>query len=175
MTELSTRCTRGTIRCVVTLLAGGFWYLADPGTVSAQAAAETAGATSVTNSVTVAAPKTTVVPPAQAKPATSSPHITAAMSASSPEANRADLEAKAGQNAARLLLRSTPSRAQVWIDGKAVGATPLLLIIAPGKYKIELRGTKQEYAERECALLPKETQEVVMNLQKMYPSRVIAH
>jgi hypothetical protein len=97
------------------------------------------------------------------------------MNASSPDTNRAALEAKAGQEAARLLLRSTPSRAQVWIDGKAVGPTPLLLIVPPGKYKIELRGTKQEHAERECALLPKETQEVVVDLQKMYPSRVVTH
>jgi hypothetical protein len=97
------------------------------------------------------------------------------MSATNPEANRAALEDKAGPGAARLLLRSTPSQAQVWIDGKAVGKTPLLLIVAPGKYKIELRGAKQEHAERECALLPRETQEIVMNLQKVYPSRIVAH
>ncbi len=158
----------------------GFWFLAQSGTALAQAAAEAAGATSVMSTVTVTTPKInvpkmTVAAPAQTQPAPSSPHITASMSASSPDANRAALEAKAGQEAARLLLRSTPSRAQVWIDGKAVGPTPLLLIVPPGKYKIELRGSKQEHAERECALLPKETQEVVVDLQKMYPSRVVTH
>ena len=65
-----------------------------------------------------------------------------------------------------------PSQAQVWVDGSAVGTTPLLLILAPGKYRIELRGVRQEHAETECALLPRETQEVVMKLQKMYPNRI---
>jgi len=157
------------------LMAGGLLSLTLAGMAKAQATAEAAGAYSMSTSTAAAAPKATLPPQAQTKPATSSPHITPAMNAVNPEANRAALEAKAGRDAAHLLLRSTPSQAQVWIDGSAVGTTPLLLILAPGKYRVELRGVKQEHAEKECALLPRETQELVMNLQKMYPNRIITH
>jgi len=175
MTEFASKRTRETSNWAAKLLAGGLLSLTLAGMAKAQATAEAAGAYSISTSATGAAPKATVRPQAPTKPATSSPHITAAMNAVSPEANRTALEAKAGRDAAHLLLRSTPSQAQVWVDGSAVGTTPLLMILAPGKYRIELRGVKQERAERECALLPRETQEVVMNLQKMYPNRIIAH
>jgi hypothetical protein len=175
MTEFMSKRTRGWSNWAATLMAGGLLCLMLACMAKAQAAAEAAGATSMTTSAAAAVPKATVPPEARTKPAISSPHITAAMNAVRPEANRAALEAKAGRDAAHLLLRSTPSQAQVWVDGSAVGTTPLLMILAPGKYRIELRGVKQEHAERECALLPRETQEVVMNLQKMYPNRIFTH
>src|SRR5262249_50141744 len=57
-------------------------------------------------------------------------------------ANRQILEQKSGKNPGKLLLRSTPTAAQVWINGMFVGSTPLLLVVAPGKYQVELRGTR---------------------------------
>jgi hypothetical protein len=141
----------------------------------AQAAAEAAGATSVAGSVS-AAPKPMSVPKISPSTAThSSPHILVPSNAPTPEANRVALEAKAGPDAARLLLRSTPSQAQVWFDGKPIGSTPLLLVVPAGKYKFELRGSRQERAQKDLALLPRETREVAVTLQQLYPSRVVSH
>lgn len=139
----------------------------------AQAAAEAAGATSVMTSTVVAAPH---IPagsaPTPAPGSSISPHIVATPANLTEEKNRSELEARAGRDASRLLLRSTPAKAQVWVDGKAVGSTPLLLIVPPGKYKIELRGPRQEHAVYDYALLPKETREEVVKLQQLYPARV---
>jgi hypothetical protein len=82
---------------------------------------------------------------------------------------------KAGRDASRLLISSYPSQAQVWIDEKPVGTTPLLLIVPPGKYKIELRGSREESAKQEVALLPKEIREVAVKLGLRYPTHVTAH
>jgi hypothetical protein len=140
-----------------------------------QAVAEAAGTTSVSSGIT-ASPKTTVMPPALPSNApTGSVHLPSYPVPPSPEKNRQDLEAKAGKNAGRLLVRSSSGGAQVWIDGKPVGETPLLLIIAPGKYAIELRGPRAETAQSEVALLPKETRELNIRLELRYPTRVTLH
>jgi hypothetical protein len=117
------------------------------------------------------------IPSAPATPAgqAASPHIVGSPSASpSVEANRQALESKAGTDGAKLLLRSTPSQAQVWINNQDVGNTPLLLIVPPGKYVVEMRGTRQETGKQELALLPRETREVAIKLDLHYPSRVVA-
>jgi hypothetical protein len=105
--------------------------------------------------------------------ATQTSHILSSTLAAPVEANRKALESKAGKDGSRLLVRSAPSQAQVWINGQPVGATPILLIVPPGKYKIEVRGTRDATAHQELALLPKETQEVVLKLQPHYPSRYV--
>jgi PEGA domain-containing protein len=104
-----------------------------------------------------------------------SPHILVSTKAPEVETNRHALEANAGPDAAKLMVRSLPSQAQVWINGKPVGMTPMLLIVPPGKYKIELRGTRQETAQQEVALLPKETRELNVKLELRYPTRVVSH
>jgi hypothetical protein len=124
----------------------------------AQAAAEAASTTAVTQTV-----------------AHGSPHILTGSTAAGVEANRQALEAKAGKDGSRLLIRSIPSQAQVWINEKPVGNTPLLLIVPPGKYKIELRGARQENAQQEIAVLPRETREVTVKLELRYPTRVTSH
>jgi PEGA domain-containing protein len=86
--------------------------------------------------------------------------------------NRRALEAKAGKDAAKVMLRSQPDGAWVMIDGKGVGKTPLLLILAPGAYKVEMHITQREISQRQVDLLPKETREVVLTLPARYPSRV---
>jgi len=73
------------------------------------------------------------------------------------------------------LLRSVPSGAQVWIDGALVGNTPMLLIVAPGKYRVQIRGQRLEYAERAVALLPRETVELAVPLVPRYPTRASVH
>ena len=55
-------------------------------------------------------------------------------------ANRKALEDQAGKNAAKLMLRSVPDKSSVRIDGKPVGKTPLLLIVQPGVYVVEMEG-----------------------------------
>ena len=141
----------------------------------AQAAAETGGATSASPS-SVTTLKLTLIPKVDAKGSpSSSPHILASSTGSTVEANRQALESKAGKDAGRLLVRSNPSEAQVWINNIPVGKSPLLLIVPPGKYKIELRGSRQETALQDVALLPGETREFAPNLQLRYPTRVVSH
>jgi hypothetical protein len=90
------------------------------------------------------------------------------------ETNRRIIESHAGKDAAKLLLRATPVEAQVWVDGKIVGKTPMLLVVAPGKYQVELRGARGEAAKTTVDLLPRETRELPMKLQLLYPGRVTA-
>ena len=140
-----------------------------------QAVAERAGTTSVSSGIT-ATPKTALTPTTPSSNAPSgSAHLPFDPAPPSEEKNRRDLEAKAGKNPGKLLIRSSTGEAQIWIDGKAVGKTPLLLIIAPGKYDIELRGSRAETARTEVALLPKETRELTIRVELRYPTRVMSH
>jgi len=87
-------------------------------------------------------------------------------------ANRRALEARAGKDAAKLMLRSAPNRAWVWIDGKEVGMTPLQLVVAPGVYKVEMKGRQMDFSRKQVELHPKETREVLLTLQPLYPTHV---
>jgi hypothetical protein len=147
----------------------------------AQAVAETAATTSVTSGVAANAKPLqpiSVIPTAakqgSAAASQASPHIMSSTNTANVDTNRRVLESRAGTDAARLLVRATPSQAQVWINNEPVGKTPLLLILAPGKYTLELRGSRQEIARQNVALLPKETREVSVKLQVRYPTYVVA-
>jgi PEGA domain-containing protein len=156
--------------------------------LSAQATTEAAAATSVSSAIgaKIKFPEIPSIPlpgasaGSPAKPASSNgssgstTHISASMKGPSVESNRHALEAKAGKDGARLLIRSIPSEAQIWIDDKPVGTTPLLLIVPPGKFMLELRGTRQESAKEEIAILPNETREVAVKLAQRYPTRVLS-
>jgi PEGA domain len=100
-----------------------------------------------------------------------SPHLLAPMVGRPEFVNRQALEQKAGNHPGKMLLRSTPSAAQVWIDGMFVGNTPLLLIVAPGKYEVELRGKRMEHAASAVDLLPNETRVLSLALSARYPTR----
>ena len=140
-----------------------------------QAAAEAAGTTSVSSGLT-ASPKTVLAPTTRpSDPPSGSAHLPYDPAAPSAETNRRDLEAKAGKSAGKLLIHCSSGAAQIWIDGKPVGKAPLLLIIAPGKYHIELRGPRAETARSEVALLPTETRELNIRLERRYPTRVMLH
>jgi len=86
--------------------------------------------------------------------------------------NRQALEAQAGKDAAKLMLRSVPKSAWVRIDGKAVGKTPMLLRVAPGVHKVEMEGGQRESGQRQVKLVPKETREIQLTLESHYPTHV---
>jgi hypothetical protein len=104
-----------------------------------------------------------------------SPHLAAQAGLPPDVVNRRELEQRAGQGAGKLLLRSRPLAARVWVDGAFVGTTPMLLILPPGKFKVELRGPRSEYAVRTVDLLPRETREVALTLASRYPTRATIH
>jgi len=86
--------------------------------------------------------------------------------------NRKELERQAGSDAGKLLIRANSAPAAAWVNGRLVGNTPLLLLLAPGQYRVELRGARSEFAQGAVDLLPNETRELVMELEQRYPSQV---
>lgn len=88
------------------------------------------------------------------------------------EVNRKDLEENAGPNAGKLFLRSVPSGADIFINGRLVGQTPMLLVAAPGKYRIDMRGARQEFGTKTVGLIAKDTQTVAISLGQRYPSQI---
>jgi len=137
-----------------------------------QAVAESAGATSVSATAASSAKATTMPKLPATGASSSSPHLIAS-SAPAPEVtNRKTFEVQAGKDAGKLLLRATPVEAQIWIDGKIVGKTPMLLVLAPGKYEIEMRGARGQTGKRSVDLLPRETRELAVKLAQLYPGHV---
>jgi PEGA domain len=143
------------------------------GIARGQAAAEYAGAASVSAITT----EKSIMIPAPSKPAApkSAPHLVIPAGPPPEVTNREGLERSAGKDAGKLLLRSTPGSARVWVNGAFVGDTPMLLIVAPGKYQVEMRGQRLESAGQTVALLPRETREVVLKMAVLYPTTVSIH
>jgi hypothetical protein len=46
------------------------------------------------------------------------------------------------------------------------------MIIAPGKYEIEMRGSREEFGHKTVGVMPKETRSVMVALHQKYPSAV---
>jgi PEGA domain len=139
-----------------------------------QAVAEAAGTTAVSAGVASSAKAATMpkFPGTGAGSAAASPHLVASAGPAPEDTNRKTLEARAGKDAGKLLLRATPVQAQIWVDGKIVGKTPMLLVLAPGKYKIEMRGSRGQTGKSSVDLLPHETREQTVKLAQLYPGRV---
>jgi PEGA domain len=149
-----------------------FALLLNCAAANCQAAAETAGATSVSAATAASSAKTPTVPGTPASTNQGGPtHLIASSGPPAEVKNRQELEQKAGFDAGKLLIRSVPSGANVWVDGAYVGKTPMLLILAPGKYHVQLRDQRQDYAESKVDLLPKETREFAPTLTVRYPVR----
>jgi hypothetical protein len=143
---------------------------------NAQALAETAGATSVSGGTTAAVAKTLNFPASKSEAAlATSPHLQASAGPPPQVVNRRALEEHAGRDASKLLIRSTPPSSQVWINDKFVGNTPMLLVLAPGKYRVSFRGSRMETGEQSVDLLPRETRELALALSAHYPTRVTFH
>jgi PEGA domain len=150
------------------------------GVSRAQSTAEYAGGTSAVSATAASQPN---LP----KPSGSATAASAATDPNKPQhvpspsgpppevVNRKALEQRAGKTPCKLLIRSTPSAAQVFVDGAFVGESPLLLVVAPGKYQIEMRGHRLEFGQSAVDLLPRETREVALSLTTRYPTRVTVH
>lgn len=146
-------------------------FICGPQSAKAQAIAEAAGATAVSGATTAAVSKTITFPGSGGAAAGTSPHLQASSGPAPQVVNRRDLEAHAGANASKLLIRSTPSVSQVWINDKFVGSTPMLLVLAPGKYRVSFRGPRMETGLQSVDLLPRETRELALSLAIHYPNR----
>ncbi|MGA7919501.1 MAG: PEGA domain-containing protein [Candidatus Acidiferrales bacterium] len=114
----------------------------------------------------------TLATPIAPSAAGSSPHLIARSGPPAEEVNRKELEEHAGRDAGKLLLRSTPSGAQIFINGSIVGHTPLLIMVAPGKYIVEMRGGRDDVAQRIVGLMANDTQEVTLKLAPHYPANI---
>ena len=144
-----------------------------PGCAHAQATASSAGtAASSGPTYTVMGAATSSV--ARPQTPSKSPHIADSGAPPADEVNRKALEERAGTDGGKLLLRSVPNGAQVFLDGAFVGRTPLLLIVPPGKYKIQMRGQREASSERTVGVAAKETQEIALTLAPRYPEHVSA-
>jgi len=86
--------------------------------------------------------------------------------------NRRAFEQQAGKAAAKLLVRSVPTNARVWLDGKFVGRTPLLLLVPPGKHQVLMRGDREEQGEAQVSALAQETRDVELRLMERYPTTI---
>jgi PEGA domain len=147
---------------------------------TAEAAAATANSSTAASAVklpTVTIPKagspgSSPVPLANPASPGSSPHLLARTGPPADEVNRKDFEDNAGDKAGKLFLRSVPSGAEIFVNDLLVGRTPLLMVIAPGKYKIDMRGPRQESGHSTAGVMPKETQTVVINLNQRYPASI---
>jgi hypothetical protein len=162
------------ISIFVTLFAVTALFCSRP--ANAQTLAETAGATSVSAGTTTAVAKTlNFAGPKNEAASAASPHLQASAGPSPQVVNRRALEEHAGRDASKLLIRSTPPSSQVWIDDKFVGNTPMLLVLAPGKYRVSFRGPRMETGEQPVDLLPRETRDLALSLSAHYPTKVTLH
>lgn len=142
------------------------------GVVKGQATGQYSGGSSVAAGNTSQSNATKWTPATPAKEHSTPTHLPASASPAPEIANRQAIEQRAGKDGAKLLLRSVPSGARVWIDGAFVGNTPTLLLVAPGRYLLEMRGERFDFAARVINALPSETRDVTLQLAVRYPTRV---
>jgi hypothetical protein len=102
----------------------------------------------------------------------SSPHILERSGPPPDEVNRKQFEDNAGEKGGKLLLRSVPSGADIFINDLLVGRTPLLMAMAPGLYKIDMRGARDESGHASVGVMPKATRTVEIDLKQRYPSSI---
>jgi hypothetical protein len=86
------------------------------------------------------------------------------------EGNRKAFEERAGRDAGKLILQSTPSEALTYIDGVYLGHTPVEIRVPPGKYNVKMTGPHGEFGTRALGVLPNEVQKVVLTLEVRYPA-----
>ncbi len=104
-----------------------------------------------------------------------SPYLPLPSGESAAATNRRALQQHAGPDAAEVSLRSVPDHAQVWIDARFVGTTPLTLKLAPGHHRVRMSASEMEAGQQEVELLAKQTRQVVMSLKPRYPQKVDLH
>jgi cell wall-associated NlpC family hydrolase len=141
-----------------------------PTTALAQATTE-AAATTGSASVVAGSKRPAAAPGNRTQPKASA-HLPASSGPPAEETNRKNFEDHAGPDAGKLMMHSVPTGAQIFVNGFYVGRAPLLLLLAPAKYNLEMRGERQEIGQRTISLLPAETQEIVVTLASKYPGKV---
>ena len=140
---------------------------------AAQSAAEYASTVAKTSSIKPPATSPTIVFPQSASAKQKSAHLTAREDRETLElTNRKLLEEQAGKEAGKLLIRSVPSEADVWIEELEVGKTPLLLTLHPGTYVVKVRALGTSVAEQRVGILAKKSHEVVVQLRVRYPAQI---
>lgn len=146
-----------------------------PASSRGQAGVEAAGADSASAGAATAASKALPTPLPNTGMDSKFPYIPEREGPPPDEANRKALEQRAGDDATKILLQSVPSEAMIFIDGMFVGRTPLLLIAPPGKYKMEMRGKREEFGARFIELSANQTQQLTLTLEPRYPSSITIH
>lgn len=141
------------------------------GSAAASSAAKSASISKVLKPATAIMPSASKPAPANTSK-TASSYLTIPIGPPADVVNRMALEKKAGKDAAKMLLRSTPSGARVWVNGEFVGSTPLLLIVPPGKYRVRMADSRLDSAQQELGVLPHETREITLPLKVRYPASV---
>jgi hypothetical protein len=137
----------------------------------AQGTTEAAAATGAAGVSAGASKPVTNTTSTRVRPAGSA-HLPASSGPPADETNRKSLEANAGPDAGKLMMHSVPTGAQIFVNGLYVGHAPLLLLLAPAKYKLEMRGQQQDVGHRTISLEARETQEIVVTLASKYPGKV---
>jgi hypothetical protein len=148
---------------------------AAPAAASTPAASASTAAAGITATEDKKSAPVTLATPVAPSGTGSSPHLIAHSGPPAEEVNRKELEDHAGRDPGKLLLRSTPPGAQIFINGAVVGHTPLLLMVAPGKYTVEMRGQRDDVAQRTLGLMANETQEVTLKLGSHFPVNITTH
>lgn len=159
---------RRSLGCLVVLLLG----LACANYARAQATAEYGAATSKAGVAASGAklPKPDLNPPDASGPPPSA-HLPI-QTGESVAANFKSLQEHAGPDAANLSLESVPDHAQVLVNGLYLGATPVKLTLAPGRYRVEMRGAGLEPVRQEVELVPKQGRRVTLTLPSRYPRKI---
>ena len=78
--------------------------------------------------------------------------------------NRFALQRSAGTEAAETSLRSVPDHVLVWIDMRFVGATPIMLKLAPGRHRVRMSAPNLQPVDESLELAPKQPKEVLLSL-----------
>src|SRR5215471_1756499 len=141
-------------------------YARAQGTAEYGAATSKAGITASSAKL----PKPDVNPPATSGPPPSA-HLPI-QSGQSVAANFKSLQERAGPDAANLTLESVPDHSQVLVNGLYLGATPVKLTLAPGRYRVEMRGAGVEPVRQEVELTPKQARRVSLTLAPRYPRKI---
>ncbi len=141
------------------------------GSAVASSAVKTSSISKALKSATTLLPSASTPAPAASGNANST-FLTIRTGPAADVVNRMALEKKAGKDAAKMLLRSTPSGARVWVNGEFVGSTPLLLIVPPGKYRVRMADFRLDSAQQDFGVLPHETREITLPLAVRYPASV---
>lgn len=156
-------------RCFLVLVLG----LACAEYARAQAGAEYGSATAKAAATAAGArlPKPDLAAPASGGQPQSA-HLPIQTGESVAAANVRKLQEHAGPDAAKLSLESAPDHVQVSVNGLFVGVTPLHLTLAPGRYRVEMRGAGLELGREEVEVLPKQSRQVVLALAPRYPKKI---